>query len=366
MVVAGLVLAIVVAAWQWTRARAAVERSRAELERVSQQAREAERRLESAEQDSRAARDEAKSLADRLRDAEASRAAGGFDAECIYKLLAKGSLDSPDGQRTYGVVQEDSGTVRPFVIDGTLDHLEEGACFGVLRGKLARLSEDEFKGESATARPGSPPEEPGDSAAPATQVRKAVQSEPDAGASAPAQEASQKTALFVASEPEQPKDPNEGLPYLAVDDGDDGTRIHHLAFDRLTAGRGPDNDIVLEDQNASRKHFTVTFTGNRFLLEDNDSTNGTFCNGERIIRKWLEFGDRIEVGSTVIRFSYEGYDLKDQDPERALAALEACVERQPDFIDALKLLAYMLERDVARKKEAASHWERIARLEASS
>lgn len=134
----------------------------------------------------------------------------------------------------------------------------------------------------------------------------------------------------------------------------------------MTAGRGDDNDIVLADQNTSRQHFTVSFTGTHFLLEDNDSTNGTRCNGERTSRKLLEFGDRIEAGNTTIRFSCEGYDLKDQDADKAVAALEACVARQPDFVTALKLLAFMLERNVARKKEAASHWERIARLEASS
>jgi pSer/pThr/pTyr-binding forkhead associated (FHA) protein len=363
-VVAVLFLVIVVMGLQWFNSRTAADKARAELEQANRRANDAESRHGSAERDLQAARDEARLLADRLNRSETTREAGGFDADRTYKLLAKGSLESPEGRRTYGVVQEDSGAVRSFLVDETLDHLDEGDCFGVLRGKLAKLSENEFKLESGTADPeatGEPQEVPES----VTQVRESPQLDADTQAPAATQEAPQKTVLFVAKEPEQAEDPNKGLPYLAVGDGEEDRQVHHLPFDRVTAGREGDNDIVLEDQNASRRHFIVSFNANRFLLKDNDSTNGTRCNGERVGEKWLEFGDRIEVGDTVIEFSCDGYDLKDKDPTGAIAALEECVERQPDFIDALKLLAFMLERNVARRKEAASYWQRIARLETS-
>lgn len=365
VVVAVLFLVIVVMGLQWFNSRTAAGKARAELEQASRRANDAESRHESAEKALQAARNEASLLADRLKRSEATRAAGGFDVDRTYKLLAKGSLESPEGGRTYGVVQEDSGAVRSFLVDETLDHLDEGDCFGVLRGKLVQLSEDEFKLESGAAEPGATAEEPQEVPGSETQVRQSSQLDTDAEAPAATQKSSQKTVLFVAQEPEQAEDPSKGLPYLVVGDGEEDRQVHHLPFDRVTVGREGDNDIVLEDQNASRKHFIVSFTANRFLLKDNDSTNGTLCNGERVGEKWLEFGDRIEVGDTVIEFSCDGYDLKDKDPTGAIAALEECVNRQPDFIDALKLLAFMLERNVARRKEAASYLERIAHLETS-
>lgn len=368
LVVVILVLIIVAVVWLWLGARSGSEKGRAELDRASRRASEAEQKLDTAERERRNAQDEAGKLAARLKELEAARDAGGFDNERIYKLQAKGNLESPDGPRAYGVAQEDSGAVRPFLIEESLGHLEVGDCFGVLRGKLAKVSEDDFEaGGDAPAASGEPAA--GGKAA-ATQLRGAVPAGDEAGTSAPtelrpAQNAPQETKLFVAAKQEPPDDPNKGLPYLSV--GDDGEeQIHHLAFDRVSAGRGSDNDIVLEDDSASRLHFTVSFTGNRFVLEDNNSTNGTRCNGERVTRKELEFGDEIEVGGTTIRFSCEGFDLKDEDAGQAVAALEACVARQPDFINALKLLAFMLERNVARRKEAVQHWERVARLEASS
>ena len=62
-------------------------------------------------------------------------------------------------------------------------------------------------------------------------------------------------------------------------------------------------------------------------------------------------------------FSCEGYDLKDSDAARATELLEQCVSRQPDFVPALKILAFLLERDVGRKGEAAPLWQSIARLD---
>lgn len=366
LAVAVLLLVIVVLGWQWFSARSMAGTARAEREQAAKQARDAESRLESVEGARQAAQDEAKTLAARLKELEADRETGDFDADRIYKLLAKGTLESAGERHAYGVVQEDSGPVRSFLIQETLDHLEVGDCFGVLRGKLAKLGEHEFKVESAAGPPGMRAEEPQPAAAPATQVREAVNAGTDSEVSVPAKKASPETVLFVAQEAKQPEDPNKGLPYLSVQEGDEDGEVHHLSFGPLTAGRDPGNDIVIQDDNASRKHFTVSYTANRFLLEDNNSTNGTICNGQTISRKLLEFGDRIEVGGTIMRFSCEGYDLKDEDPEQAVAAMEECVERQPDFIDGLKLLAFMLERNVARKKEAASHWEKIARLERSS
>ena len=62
-------------------------------------------------------------------------------------------------------------------------------------------------------------------------------------------------------------------------------------------------------------------------------------------------------------FTCEGHDLKDSDAPKAIAALEKSIQREPEFVTALKVLAFMLERDIARRNEATPLWNTIARLE---
>jgi len=51
---------------------------------------------------------------------------------------------------------------------------------------------------------------------------------------------------------------------------------------RITIGRDPTNSITLDDMLASRFHAVVQKVRNDYFVEDLDSTNGTFVNGERI------------------------------------------------------------------------------------
>ncbi len=67
----------------------------------------------------------------------------------------------------------------------------------------------------------------------------------------------------------------------------------------LVIGRMRSNDIMLTHPTVSREHARLTCVDRkrrRFRIEDNDSTNGVFKNGERV--KGAEFGldDRIELG----------------------------------------------------------------------
>src|SRR5690606_38087336 len=72
-----------------------------------------------------------------------------------------------------------------------------------------------------------------------------------------------------------------------------------------TLGRSPEADITLEDAAISRFHFKVIVYNNIATLEDLQSTNGTFVNGERIRRYDLRPNDKIQISSTtVLRFSY--------------------------------------------------------------
>ena len=74
-------------------------------------------------------------------------------------------------------------------------------------------------------------------------------------------------------------------------------------------------------------------------------------------------GDSIRVGETEMTFSCEGFELMTTDPARGIDALRVTLNRQPDFVPALRTLAFLLDRDVAHKKEAKTVSDRLALLE---
>lgn len=71
---------------------------------------------------------------------------------------------------------------------------------------------------------------------------------------------------------------------------------------RLTLGRRPYNDVVLDQLAVSGEHAAILMKGGRFLVEDLGSTNGTLVNGRAVSRQVLEHGDVIEVGHYTIRY----------------------------------------------------------------
>jgi pSer/pThr/pTyr-binding forkhead associated (FHA) protein len=65
---------------------------------------------------------------------------------------------------------------------------------------------------------------------------------------------------------------------------------------RISIGRTPDNDIVLDNKGVSRKHALMEFDGDSALIMDNESLNGTFVNSRKITEEMLKDNDRITVG----------------------------------------------------------------------
>ncbi len=62
-------------------------------------------------------------------------------------------------------------------------------------------------------------------------------------------------------------------------------------------GRGSDNDIVIKDPYISNKHIKIALDESEYFLEDFDSANGTYLNGDRVLDVVkLKNGDRIKLG----------------------------------------------------------------------
>ena len=61
-------------------------------------------------------------------------------------------------------------------------------------------------------------------------------------------------------------------------------------------GRAPRADFVVDAPLVSRLHCRLTLQDNGVLVEDLDSTNGTFVNGSRVRKSLLASGDVLRVG----------------------------------------------------------------------
>jgi hypothetical protein len=71
-------------------------------------------------------------------------------------------------------------------------------------------------------------------------------------------------------------------------------------------GRSRDCDIVLGDGNVSRRHAEISPANGGWTVTDLNSTNGVLVNGRRISGAApLQAGDRIELGTTELRFELE-------------------------------------------------------------
>lgn len=66
-------------------------------------------------------------------------------------------------------------------------------------------------------------------------------------------------------------------------------------------GRGSSNDIVVHSSNLSRRHTRILFVGDKYVLQDLGSTNGTKLNGAPVHSANLSDGDRIELGDAHFR-----------------------------------------------------------------
>lgn len=178
------------------------------------------------------------------------------------------------------------------------------------------------------------------------------------------EDAGESTMLLSTLDlPVRPQDSFLGMAMLRMTAGAEPGREYPIPSDTATIGRAPSNAVVLAEEKASRTHAEIRYENNRFILKDNGSTNGTLRNGEPITEVALEFGDVITIGKTELQFTCEGHDLKHDDPDKAILAFQRLLEQRPDFVPALHSLAFLCERDVARRHDAEAIYARLKTLE---
>lgn len=69
----------------------------------------------------------------------------------------------------------------------------------------------------------------------------------------------------------------------------------------LVIGRASGLDLVLLEDMVSRRHAELTVRRSGLVIHDLDSTNGTFVNGEKVSKARLREGDRVLIGTTILK-----------------------------------------------------------------
>ncbi|MDX1701875.1 MAG: GGDEF domain-containing protein, partial [Melioribacteraceae bacterium] len=77
--------------------------------------------------------------------------------------------------------------------------------------------------------------------------------------------------------------------------------------DKLLIGRHEKSHICFEDSDVSRRHAKVIRKPDgKIIIVDLNSTNGTYCNDNRIDKHILKDGDKVQIGSAnIMKFSYQ-------------------------------------------------------------
>lgn len=65
---------------------------------------------------------------------------------------------------------------------------------------------------------------------------------------------------------------------------------------QFTIGRNPTNLFVINHESVSSNHAKIVFEGNTMILQDLNSTNGTFVNDNQILKKKISENDNIRFG----------------------------------------------------------------------
>lgn len=152
------------------------------------------------------------------------------------------------------------------------------------------------------------------------------------------------------------------MPKLSIIGGADRGKAFELKGDNIFIGRGPHNDIQINDKSVSRKHVKLAKREDTYFIEDLDSKNGTFVSGMQIHpgeEFKLQEGVPVSIGNVMVYIGRVS-------PEEATMATEPIVvspELSDDDIavlDSLDIAKEISEGDQAEIEEAISASQEIA------
>ena len=81
---------------------------------------------------------------------------------------------------------------------------------------------------------------------------------------------------------------------LVCVEGKEKDRVWEVTDGSVTIGRDRTCDITIQDRSLSRVHAEIVLEGNTWIFNDKDSLNGSYINGDRVMRQVLIPGDLID------------------------------------------------------------------------
>jgi len=98
----------------------------------------------------------------------------------------------------------------------------------------------------------------------------------------------------------------------------------------IVIGRSSELDMVLVEDMVSRKHAKITTDDKTVSIQDLGSTNGTFVNGEKIRKVELKDGDRILIGTSIVKLVYvDGENTNGLSETEARSRMAVTANRRP-------------------------------------
>jgi len=76
---------------------------------------------------------------------------------------------------------------------------------------------------------------------------------------------------------------------------------YDLSKEKVTVGRKPSNDIILDDPTVSGLHAAFLHMQHTYI-EDMNSTNGIMLNGKTVNKRQLNHGDIVQIGQHEFKF----------------------------------------------------------------
>ncbi len=126
-----------------------------------------------------------------------------------------------------------------------------------------------------------------------------------------------ETKISAKEELNRPTPQDRDRAYLIVLAGASVGEMYKITAETTVIGRGQQADIQVIDEGISRRHAEIVHEGENIFIKDLGSTNGTYCNGDRINIHQLSDGDKIQVGSTtILKFTF--HDSLDESFQRQM------------------------------------------------
>lgn len=120
-------------------------------------------------------------------------------------------------------------------------------------------------------------------------------------------------------------------------------------YAKMIIGRHSTNDIPLPDRTVSKRHAVIGRVRGQAVVKDLGSRNGTFVNGQKVEKAILSCGDRLKVGSVMLRFFQEdetpqGKDAESTTTPPCVQKLGACL-MEAGIVEEMTLLGVLGEEN---------------------